>query len=61
MISFGRFCHNFWPTNLIVSVTYRFVLALGKTRLVLPRRLYGTALVTNTSAMKQGFKLLMVL
>ena len=30
LISFGKVCHNFWPTNLTVSMPYRFVLALGK-------------------------------
>ena len=34
--------------NLILSMPYKLVLALGKTRLLLPRRLYGTSLVTNT-------------
>ena len=61
LISFGRVCHNFWPTDRTVSPPCRFVIALGKTRLVLPRRLYGTTLVINTSAMKDGFKLLMAL
>ena len=55
LISFGTLSHNFWPTNLTVLIP-RFVLALGKTRLMLLRRLYGITLVTNTFAMKEGFK-----
>ena len=50
LISLGRVCHNFWPINLIVSMPYKLLLALGKTRLLLLRRLYGSSLVTNTSA-----------
>ena len=61
LISLSRVCHNFWPTNLTASMPCRFVLALGKTRLVPPRRLCGTTLLTNISAIKDGFKLLMVL
>ena len=61
LISFGRTSHNFGPTNLTVSMPYRFVLALGKTRLVLPRRLHVTTLATNTSAMKDRFTFSMVL
>ena len=39
---------------------YKLLLALSKTRLLLLQRLYGTYLVTNTSAIKIGFKLFMI-
>ena len=36
----------------MVSMPYKLLLALGKTRLLLLRKLYGTFLVTNTTAIK---------
>ena len=40
-----------------MSVPYNVVLALGKARLLLSRKLYGTSFSSNTCVMKVGFKL----
>ena len=61
LISVGSTCHNFFPIYLTVSIPYNVVLALGKVRLLLSRKLYGTSFSSNTSVMKVGFKLCTVL
>ena len=61
LISVGSTCHNFFPIYLTVSMSYNVVFALGKVRLLLSRRLYGTSFPSNTCVMKVGFKLCTVL
>ena len=39
----------------MVSMPYNIVLALGKTRLLFSRKLYGTSFSSNTCVMKVGF------
>ena len=45
----------------MVSMPYKVVLALGKARLLLSRKLYGTYFSLNTCVMKAGFQLCTVL
>ena len=61
LISVGSTCHNFFPIYLTVSMPYNVVLALGKVRLLLSRRFYGTSFSSNTCVMRVGFKLCTVL
>ena len=55
LISVGSACHSFFPIYLMVSMPYNVVLALGKTRLLFSRKLYGTFFSSNSCVMKVGF------